>query len=40
MNRNSNASAKSKEVQIIAQAETFVAHLILPNHTQSPPTTR
>jgi hypothetical protein len=30
MNRNANASAKSKELQPIAQVDTFAAHLLLP----------
>ena len=34
------ASAKSKELQAEPQANAFAAHLILPNRTQSPPTTR
>ena len=33
MNRQANASAKSKELQPIAQADTVAAHLILPNRT-------
>ncbi|WP_396179232.1 hypothetical protein [Flavobacterium sp.] len=38
--RKANASAKSKELQSPAQSQRFAAHLILPNRTQSPPTTR
>jgi hypothetical protein len=30
MNRQANASAKSKELQPIAQADTLAAHLLLP----------
>lgn len=30
MNRQANASAKSKELQPIAQADTVAAHLLLP----------
>ena len=33
MNRQANASAKSKELQPIAQADTVAAHLLLPNRT-------
>jgi hypothetical protein len=33
MNRRANASAKSKELQPIAQADTVAAHLLLPNRT-------
>jgi hypothetical protein len=33
MNREANASAKSKEQQPNAQAEAFAEHLILPNRT-------
>jgi Zn-dependent peptidase ImmA (M78 family) len=32
--------AKLKELQAETKANAFAAHLILPNHTQSPPTTR
>jgi len=32
--------AKLKELQADTQAKAFAAHLILPNRTQSPPTTR
>jgi hypothetical protein len=32
--------AKLKELQAETQANAFAAHLILPNRTQSPPTTR
>jgi hypothetical protein len=32
--------AKLKELQANTQANAFAAHLILPNRTQSPPTTR
>jgi len=35
MNRQANASAKSKELQPNAQAETVAAHLLLPNRTKS-----
>ena len=38
--REANASAKLKELQADTQANAFAAHLILPNRTQSPPTTR
>jgi hypothetical protein len=31
---------KLKELQAATRANTFAAHLILPNRTQSPPTTR
>jgi hypothetical protein len=31
---------KLKELQADPQAKAFAAHLILPNRTQSPPTTR
>jgi hypothetical protein len=31
---------KLKELQAYTQANAFSAHLILPNRTQSPPTTR
>jgi Zn-dependent peptidase ImmA (M78 family) len=31
---------KLKELQAETQANAFAAHLILPNRTQSPPTTR
>ena len=31
MKRQANASAKSKELQPNAQADTFAAHLLLPN---------
>lgn len=31
---------KLKELQADTQANAFAAHLILPNRTQSPPTTR
>ena len=33
MNRQANASAKSKELQPSAQADTVAAHLLLPNRT-------
>jgi Zn-dependent peptidase ImmA (M78 family) len=33
MNRQANASAKSKELQPNAQADTVAAHLLLPNRT-------
>ncbi len=33
MNRKANASAKSKELQPNAQADTVAAHLLLPNRT-------
>jgi len=33
MNRRANASAKSKELQPIAQTDTVAAHLLLPNRT-------
>jgi len=33
MNRKSNASAKSKELQPTALANTVAAHLLLPNRT-------
>lgn len=33
MNRQANASAKSKELQPIAQAYTVAAHLLLPQRT-------
>ena len=33
MNRQANASAKSKELQPIAQADTVAAHLLLPQRT-------
>jgi len=33
MNRQAKASAKSKELQPKAQAETVAAHLLLPNRT-------
>jgi hypothetical protein len=33
MNGNANASAKSKELQPTAQADTVAAHLLLPNRT-------
>ncbi|WP_262898003.1 hypothetical protein [Algoriphagus oliviformis] len=33
MNRQANASAKSKELQPILQADTDAAHLLLPNRT-------
>jgi len=33
MNRQANASAKSKELQPIPKAVTVAAHLLLPNHT-------
>jgi len=33
MNRHTNASAKSKELQPNAQADTVAAHLLLPNRT-------
>ena len=33
MNKQANASAKSKELQPNAQAETVAAHLLLPQHT-------
>jgi hypothetical protein len=33
MNRQTNASAKSKELQRHPQAETVAAHLRLPQHT-------
>ena len=32
--------AKLKELQADTQANAFAAHLILPNRTKSPPTTR
>jgi len=32
--------AKLKELKADTQANAFAAHLILPNSTQSPPTTR
>ena len=32
--------AKLKELQADTRANAFAAHLILPNRTQSPPTTR
>jgi len=32
--------AKLKELQADTQANAFAAHLILPNRTQSPPTTQ
>jgi Zn-dependent peptidase ImmA (M78 family) len=35
MNRNANASLKSKELQHNAQADTVAAHLLLPNRTKS-----
>jgi hypothetical protein len=35
MNRNANASAKSKELQPDTQADTVAAHLLLPNRTKS-----
>jgi hypothetical protein len=35
MNRQTNASAKSKELQLNAQTETVAAHLLLPNRTKS-----
>ena len=35
MNKQANASAKSKELQSIAQADTVAAHLLLPNHTKN-----
>jgi hypothetical protein len=38
--QNNNASVKSKELQSVTQANSFTAHLILPNRTQSPPVTR
>jgi hypothetical protein len=31
MNKQANASAKSKELQSIAQADTVAAHLLLPH---------
>jgi hypothetical protein len=31
--------AKLKELQAVTRANAFAAHLILPNRTQSPPTT-
>jgi len=33
MNRKDNASAKSKELQPIPQADKVAAHLLLPYHT-------
>jgi hypothetical protein len=33
MNKQANASTKSKELQAIAQADTVAAHLLLPNRT-------
>jgi len=33
MKRQANASAKSKELQTNAQADTVAAHLLLPNRT-------
>jgi len=33
MNRNANASAKSKELQLHPQTDTVAAHLLLPNRT-------
>lgn len=35
MNRQANASAKSKELQPHAQAETVAAHLLLPHLTNT-----
>jgi hypothetical protein len=37
MNRQANASAKSKELQPNAQADTVAAHLLLPNRTLAHP---
>ncbi len=37
---DSQPFAKLKELQANTQANAFAAHLILPNRTQSPPTTR
>jgi hypothetical protein len=38
MNRKANASAKSKELQPIAQADTVAAHLLLPQpHREKSP---
>lgn len=36
MNKQANASAKLKEFQPIAQADTVAAHLLLPNRTPRP----
>jgi hypothetical protein len=35
MNRQANASAKSKELQPHSQADTVAAHLLLPNRTST-----
>jgi hypothetical protein len=35
MNRQANASVKSKELQPIAHTDTVAAHLLLPNRTKS-----
>jgi len=37
MNRQANASAKSKELQLTTQCQSFAAHLLLPNRTQAYP---
>lgn len=33
MNRPANASAKSRELQALAQADTVAAHLLVPKRT-------
>jgi hypothetical protein len=38
--KNSQPFVKLKELQADTQTNAFAAHLILPNRTQSPPTTR
>lgn len=35
MNRQANASAKSKELQAIPQVDTVAAHLLLPSRTMT-----
>jgi len=39
MNRQANASAKSKELQSNAQSQSFAAHLLLPQTHPNSPTT-
>ncbi len=36
MNRQANASEKSKELQPEAQADTFAAHLLFPQRNNQP----
>ena len=38
MNRNANASAKSKELQPDTQPDTVAAHLLLPQRHKNPST--